>query len=74
MVDRELINVYFKWDSDADVWTAVCDELGLVLESGSYDALIERVKNAIPELIKENHLSKITAFVICTENRQVLCV
>ena len=43
------------WDPDACVWVATSvDVPGLVLESGSYDALIERVRYAIPELLELN--------------------
>ena len=43
------------WDDEADVWVATSDDVpGLVLESGSLDALIERVKTAVPELIDLN--------------------
>jgi predicted RNase H-like HicB family nuclease len=45
-------NVKLTWDSEASVWVATSDDVpGLVLESNSYDALIEKVKVAIPELI-----------------------
>ena len=66
------MNIYIKWDDSACVWTAICDELGLVLESGSYDALIERIKSAIPEMIELNKLPSNSQFFICTENRMVV--
>jgi len=48
-------NVNLIWDSDAAVWIAESPEiLGLVLESGSLDALIERVRAAVPELLELN--------------------
>ena len=41
------------WDAEAAVWTATSDAIpGLVLESGSIDALIERVRFAVPELLE----------------------
>ncbi len=44
------------WDSEANVWVATSDDIeGLVLESGSVDALIERVRFAVPELLELNH-------------------
>lgn len=47
--------IKFHWDSEAAVWTATSDDVpGLVLESGSFDALVERVKAAVPELIHLN--------------------
>ncbi len=47
--------IRFIWDDDAEVWIATSDDVpGLVLESGSFDALVERVKYVVPELIKMN--------------------
>jgi hypothetical protein len=43
------------WDNEASVWIATSDDVpGLILESGSFDALIERVRFAIPELLELN--------------------
>ena len=40
------------WDEEAGVWVATSNDIpGLVLESGSLDALIERVRFAAPELL-----------------------
>lgn len=48
--------VKLTWDNEADVWVATSDDVpGLVLESGSFDALLERVRFAIPELLSLNH-------------------
>ena len=47
--------VRLAWDSDACVWIATSDDIpGLVLESGSFDALLERARIAIPELLDLN--------------------
>lgn len=47
--------VTFTWDNEADVWIATSKDIpGLILESGSFDALLERVRFAIPELLKMN--------------------
>ena len=47
--------VDFLWDDEASVWVATSDDVsGLVLESGSFDALVEKVKAAIPELLELN--------------------
>ncbi len=44
--------IKFTWDDEAAVWIATSDDVpGLVLESGSFDALVERVRHAIPELL-----------------------
>ena len=45
MVAMKEYTVNLYWDSEADVWIAVSDDIpGLVLESGSFDALVERVR------------------------------
>lgn len=47
--------INFTWDPEADVWIATSEDIpGLVLESGSFDALLERTRFAIPELIELN--------------------
>ena len=49
------------WDREAEVWVATSEDVpGLVLESGSFDALLERVKYAIPELKELNGQKPIT--------------
>ena len=49
------ITVVFSWDEESSVWIAESQDLpGLILESGSFDALVERVKIAIPELLELN--------------------
>ena len=48
-----LINLF--WDHEAAVWIATSEDIpGLVLESGSLDALVERVRFAAPELLSLN--------------------
>ena len=50
---KYIINL--SWDKDASVWIATSEDIpGLVLESGSYDALIERLRFAVPELLSLN--------------------
>lgn len=50
--------VKMTWDNDAAVWVATSDDVpGLVMESGSLDALMERVRFAIPELLQLNNIS-----------------
>lgn len=45
--------VKLLWDNEAAVWIAKSDDLpSLVLESGSCDALIERVKYSVPEFLE----------------------
>ena len=51
--------VMLTWDEEANMWVATSDDIpGLVLESNSYDALIEKVKIASPELLELNNVWK----------------
>ncbi len=47
--------IKLTWDEDAAVWIATSSDVpGLVLESGSFDALLEKVRFAVPELLEMN--------------------
>lgn len=47
--------ITFTWDEEASVWIATSNDIpGLVLESGSFDALLERTRFAVPELLSLN--------------------
>ena len=42
--------INFTWDNEAGVWIATSEDIpGLDLESGSFDALLERTRFAVPE-------------------------
>ena len=44
--------VNIRWDDEGNEWVATSDDVkGLVLNNGSVDVLIERVRFAIPELM-----------------------
>lgn len=63
--------VTLTWDNEASMWIATSDDVpGLVLESNSYDALIERVKIAIPDLLEINNNS--LAFGIVLSQIEIL--
>ena len=58
-MDDNEFTVQFAWDADAGVWIATSDDVpGLVLEDASFDALTVRVREAIPELVELNRLTK----------------
>ena len=47
--------INLTWYNEACVWIATSADIpGLVLESGSFDALLERTRIAIPELLTLN--------------------
>lgn len=63
-------NVTLTWDDEADVWIATSKDIpGLVLESGSFDALIERVRFAIPELLEINRSDNLPLSLVFTSER-----
>ena len=48
-------DIMLTWDDEASVWIAESDDIpGLILESASFDDLIERVKCAIPDLLEQD--------------------
>jgi hypothetical protein len=63
--DYEVLGVDIVWDEEGDGWVATSDDRGLVLNSGSVDALIEMVGFAVPDLdvrsIRENICREIIA-------------
>ena len=59
--------ILLTWDDEASVWLAENDEIPIALESGSLDVLIERVRNAVPELLILNgkeHTGKVLRFIM----------
>ena len=64
------------WDPEAAVWIAESDDVpGLVLESGSFDALIERVRFAAPELLALNgHTGSPASLTFLSERRERIAV
>ena len=63
--------INFVWDEEADVWVATSDDVpGLVLESGSFDALVERVRVAVPELLQLNRKTPAASLYIKSERHQ----
>ena len=65
--------VDFIWDNEAAVWVAESEHIpGLVLESGSLDALIEKVKFAVPELLLLNNDSHKNINLLIQTRREVV--
>ncbi|MDR1019967.1 MAG: DUF1902 domain-containing protein [Synergistaceae bacterium] len=67
--------VNLAWDNESAVWVATSDDIpGLVLEAGSLDALIERVRFVAPELLELNGVTQET-FSVCfrSERHELVC-
>jgi predicted RNase H-like HicB family nuclease len=47
-----------EWDEEAAVWVATSDDVpGLATESATLEALVDKLKDLIPELLIENGIS-----------------
>ncbi|MCL2336524.1 MAG: DUF1902 domain-containing protein [Firmicutes bacterium] len=63
--------VNLTWDDETAVWIATSENIpGLVLESGSLDALIERVRFAVPELLALNGTKNQTLSICLRSERR----
>lgn len=61
------------YDNETDVYIAENDEIGLVLESGSLDKLIERLRVAVPEMASANGIN-CTGLIVSTSFHQPVLV
>jgi predicted RNase H-like HicB family nuclease len=54
-----MLRVKAFWDEEAKVWVATSDDLpGLATEADSVEALVEKLKIIIPELLEANHVTE----------------
>ncbi|MBD2037574.1 DUF1902 domain-containing protein [Leptolyngbya sp. FACHB-321] len=45
------------WDNDAAVWVATSDDVpGLATEADTLEALSQKLRNMVPELLRLNHV------------------
>ena len=52
-----VFHVHADWDSEVDVWVATSDDVpGLATESPTIEALTEKLRYLIPELLEANQL------------------
>lgn len=52
---KQPLVVTAAWDDEAKVWVATSDDVpGLATEASSFEALIEKLKRMIPELLDAN--------------------
>ena len=63
--------INFSWDDEGGVWIAICDEIPLALEHNSFDALIEKVKVVVPEILALNEKPQYSRLFIHSE-RQII--
>lgn len=54
-MQERFITVKAMWDEEAEVWTVVESDLpGLVAEADTSEALLEKLKTLVPELVALN--------------------
>jgi predicted RNase H-like HicB family nuclease len=54
---EQVYTVHCTWDADASVWVADSDDVpGLATGADTLDALVEKLKVVIPELLEANGL------------------
>jgi predicted RNase H-like HicB family nuclease len=75
MAEAKQITVRAEWDNDAKVWVAESDDVpGLVTEAESSEALLEKLRVLIPELLEANHCltvgEKLTMNVLVRYHRE----
>jgi predicted RNase H-like HicB family nuclease len=52
-----MYHVQADWDPEADVWVATSEDVpGLATEAPTIEALTEKLRNLIPELLEANQL------------------
>lgn len=70
--ERMEYTVNISWDNEAGVWIATSEDIiGLIMESESYEELIEHLKVAIPELLELNHQPKMSLLKCISVRQQV---
>lgn len=53
-MSKIVINV--MWDQEARVWVAINDELPIATESDTYEGLVKRIQDIVPEMAEANHV------------------
>ena len=62
--------VTVTWDCHGEVWCAVNEKIPFAMECASFDELIERVKAAVPELLKLNNMEPAGIIHFMAERRE----
>ena len=61
--------VKIQRDNDTRIYSAICEEIELMLESPSYDRLIARIREWAPVLMEAKGFPRSTGFCLITKER-----
>lgn len=70
------LEIRATWDPDARVWVAESDDVpGLITEAESCEALIEKLRHLIPELLEANGIAptREVPFHLLSERTETAC-
>ncbi|HKH43195.1 MAG TPA: DUF1902 domain-containing protein [Thermoanaerobaculia bacterium] len=57
LMETRVFHVHADWDPEVDVWVATSEDVpGLATEAPTIEALAEKLRNLIPELLEANQL------------------
>lgn len=76
-MQNHVYEVRAYWDSEARVWVAESDDIpGLVTEAETSEALVEKLKVLIPELLEANGIThaREVPFHLLSERTEKACV
>jgi len=66
--------IILSFDDEAQKWYAQNDDIPIILEDFSIDALIKRVKLAVPEMLEINNLPKTDIYLAIKMEHQAVLV
>lgn len=73
MPNERNVEVSATWDDEAGVWVAESDDVpGLVTEAETMEALLEKLRILIPELMELSGLNERTANIHLRSDRTIL--
>ncbi len=64
-------NVTIQWDMATQNWIAISEEImGAIWEDASFDSLVDKIKDAMPELLQLNDMPPMSMLCIKAEYRE----
>ncbi|MCL2392350.1 MAG: DUF1902 domain-containing protein [Oscillospiraceae bacterium] len=67
IIKEYIINI--NWDCHRALWRAVCDKIPVTLESESFDAILDTLKDTVPDILKSKGASSACVLHFVAERR-----